>query len=235
MQFTKASNKLIRKHLRRTEPQITQPKLLKIGHQHVTIEWSREASAMKQLAPSRRDLMLRLVRNGLPLGSKRVHWTLVTQTKCMLCSADEVEHADHLFWSCEFAREVWGIMAAPWRNHRQSAVTWKEILCGYEIRLGHAQNTTIEQLWSIVRACTIRVIWLESNHRYFYTTLQTRSAAYRRNMGMDDMKAHIASWWRRCRDGEKTALVDTLNQLAASQSEYYALHANVSSHITNTV
>ena len=235
VQFTKASNKLIRKHLRRTEPQTTQPKLIKVGHRHVTIDWRREASALKQLAPSRRDLMLRLVRNGLPVGSKRVHWPSATQTKCMLCSTDAVEHADHLFWSCEFAREVWGNLAAPWRNHRQSAVTWKEILCGYEIRLDHARNTTIEQLWSIIRACTIRVIWLERNRRYFYPSLQTRTAAYRRNLGMDDMKAHIASWWRRCRDDEKTSLVDTLNYLAAVQSEYNTLQVNASSHINNTV
>ena len=164
----------------------------------ITVCWKKEASCLAMLAPSRRDLMLRLVRNALPLGIKRIHWETDAQKMCMLCELDCVESADHLFWRCQFAKDTWAALLRPWRNHRNGTVSWAEVLKDYEVRLDGVNNKTVEQLWAIIRACVIRVIWFERNRRYFYASLPNRSPAFRLNQGIDDIRAHIDAGAAEC-------------------------------------
>ena len=52
VKFVNTSNKVIRASIRMLEPHVSQPKLIKVRHQHISMDWSRESSALKQLAPS---------------------------------------------------------------------------------------------------------------------------------------------------------------------------------------
>ena len=139
--FNKAGNAAIGKMVRMITPQPQRAKLIRLQNEHVTTCWNRERNALRVLAPSRRDLLQRLLRNALPLGIKRVHWTVEAQTNCMLCAEDEVETADHIFWNCAFARAMWSNVTTAWRNQSGHAVGWREVLLGYEVRLGRLNGT----------------------------------------------------------------------------------------------
>ena len=218
--FNTANNRLIAKSIKEAEPHKPEPKLIKLRGTHTQMCWIRESKSLAQLAPSRRDLMRRLLRNALPVGSKRVHWTVPAQTLCLLCNEGKLETAKHIFWQCTFAKETWGTLTTPWRTHRQTNITWDEVLLGQEVRLGHTHNNQIDQLWSIVRACMIRTIWFERNRRYFYATSPRRTPNYRRNQGRDDIKIHIESWIRR-EDGEpKDNLINAVKLLTQLATDY---------------
>ena len=221
--FTKLSNKTLNQILRKTEPTRPPAKLIKLGQHPTTICWKREYSNLKMLAPSRRDLIMRLIRNALPLGAKRIHWHTQTQTKCMLCDQEETETAEHLLWACSFAKVVWDGLHTQWRTHRRTTLTWREVLLGIEVRLDAKCNKVCDQLWSIIRACTIRVIWFERNRRFFYPNLPTRSTTFRRKQAVDDIAAHIEAWHRRSNDSEKEKLVDALTYLAQRNQIYASI------------
>ena len=218
--FNSANNRLIAKSIKATEPHKPEPKLIKLRGVHAQLCWNREAKLLAQLAPSRRDLLRRLIRNALPVGSKRVHWTVPAQTLCMLCNEGKLETAKHLFWQCSFAKETWGTLTTPWRSHRQTSITWDEVLLGTEVRVGHTHNTQVDQLWSIVRACMIRTIWFERNRRYFYATSPRRSPNFRKNQGRDDMKIHIESWIRRADGEHKDNVINAVKLLMQYSAEY---------------
>lgn len=219
-------------------PQPTRAKLIRINNVHATICWKRERQALSALAPSRRDLLSRLLRNALPLGFKRIHWTIEAQTKCMLCEDETLETADHIFWRCKFAKEIWNNVVTPWRNHQYNAIGWREVLIGYEVRLGPHAGTEVERLWAMVRACIIRTIWFERNRRYFYASLPNRTAQYRQNQGMDDIKMHVESWLRRANDKEHPLAIAAVKFMMSRSPAYNMIvtsHPRTSGHTINSV
>ena len=220
--FLATNNKMLNKFAATLEPPRKPHNLIKINHRPLVLCWKREQAMMRNLAPSRRDLLRRLTRNALPLGIKRIHWDTETQIRCMLCDANAVETARHLFWECPYARDTWGGLVDAWRNHNNAAVGWKEVLTGYEVRVNYTCNKVVENLWTIVRACIIRTIWFERNRRYFYADLQIRSAAYRHNQGKDDIKVHVESWFRRAKESEKEYLTNAVTYLT-SKTEIYEM------------
>ena len=165
--FNDANNKAITSMIEAGEPAVNTPRMIKVRNDEVVICWKRERTALAVLAPSRRDLMRRLIRNALPVGAKRVHWTTPTQTKCLLCTHDKLETVKHLLWDCCFAKETWGAITSPWRTQLNANISWKEVLTGYEVRLGITHNRLVDRMWAIVRACTMRCIWFERNRRFF--------------------------------------------------------------------
>ena len=221
--FSKASNGMITKIIKGTEATRTQPKLIKLNNREATMCWRREHKALKQLAPSRRDLLMRLIRNALPLGYKRIHWESQCQTRCLLCDNNAVETAAHIFWECDYVRGVWGNLHRPWRNQARNAVRWRETLTGHEVRLGHMDNTQAEQLWAIVRGCVIRVTWLERNRRYFYPETTPKPATFRAGQALEDIKAHTDAWMRRSNDEEKENIRNGLTHLVNRENAYQFL------------
>ena len=230
--FTSSSNRGLSNMLIALEAPLKPLKLIKLHQQPITVCWKRESALLRNLAPSRRDLMRRLIRNALPLGFKRTHWDTAAQTQCMLCDSDVVESAKHLFWECTFARSTWGNLTSPWRNHHLAAVNWKEALTGYEVRLNQSCNKIVEQLWTIVRSCTIRTIWFERNRRYFYPNLPTRSATFRHNQSKDDIKVHVESWLRRAKNQEKETLTVAVLNLMTEGGAYDMIDTNpITTHL----
>ena len=225
--FTSMNNASLTKLVTEAESNSPHPKLISLNNRPITINWTRERSLLKQLAPSRRDLLLRLSRNALPLGIKRIHWQTQCQTTCMLCANDTVETAHHLFWDCPFAKLVWGRLHRPWRNHTGAELEWREALLGHEARLHTFDNPLTEQLWSITRACVIRTIWLERNRRYFYPELRHKSALFRHHQACDDIKAHTEAWARRISGEDREKLLDLISHLTNSNNEYRMLSINL--------
>ena len=211
--FNTANNKALSRMLQDSERIPSQPRTINTRHGPIDICWKKEADILAVLAPSRRDLLRRLVRNALPVGSKRIHWTTPTQTLCMLCTEEKIETAKHLFWDCQFAKDTWGSITSPWRTQRNTNITWKEILKGYEVKLGLSRNKHTERMWAIVRACTIRCIWFERNRRYFYPDAPRRTPAFRQNQGRDDIKAHAEGWMRRSDGKEKEDIISVITYL----------------------
>ena len=218
--FSSTKNVTITKLIATSEPTMPQPKLIRLFNRPITLNWCREHAALKQLAPSRRDLLMRLVRNALPLGIKRVHWSTGFQTKCLLCHTNTTETANHMLWVCGYAKETWGGLQTPWRNEASGNVGWKETLLGHEVRLDANTNKVSEQMWAIIRGCVIRMIWMERNRRYFYPELPAKPASFRHNMAVADIKAHMEAWYRRCNDDTKPILRDALTLLASRSNTY---------------
>ena len=231
--FTTATNAAITKLVADFEPPTTQLNLIKLNGQPISVSWSKERSMLSTLAPTRRDLLKRLTRNALPLGSKRVHWHTECQTSCLLCGTNALETAKHLFWECSYAVQTWGRLHRPWRNHRRSAIRWEEVLLGQDARLGTVEQVTAERLWSIVRGGVIRSIWLERNRRYFYPELAPKEALFRFNMAKDDIKTHIESWHRRAQDEEKHNVCSAIDFIKHREPVYHELKLNLTPIGTN--
>ena len=223
--FNAMKNGIISKILMLNESKRANLRLIKLRGEPIKTCWAREQRSLAVLAPSRRDVMRRLIRNALPVGARRVHWTSDAQTLCMLCHEGKIETTRHLFWDCTYAKDVWGTLASPWRTHRDSAITWDQVLLGYEVRLERRQNAQIEQAWAIVRACVVRCIWFERNRRYFYPTSPRKTPAFRHNQGADDIKMHIESWLRRADTKEKEEIVTIVTAAKRCSSAY----ANIAS------
>ena len=232
--FTAASNSTITSLIAAAEPKVPQPKLIRLFNHQAIMNWSRERISLRQLAPTRRDLLLRLVRNALPLGFKRKHWTTHCQTMCMLCDTNTLETAKHTFWDCAFAKETWNGLQLPWRNQARAAVTWKEVLVGHEVRGANLDNTRAEQLWSIVRGCVTRTVWLERNRRYFYPELPRRSARFRHNQAVDDIRAHVHAWHRRSDDDVRPLISAAIDHLANRAGAYFTVHINPADALSNS-
>ena len=213
--FSTASNNTISKLIMESEPVMNKPRLISLNSQPITMSWARENKILSQLAPTRRDLLKRLTRNALPLGYKRIHWNTQCQVNCLLCDANTVETARHIFWECTFARQVWGNLHCPWRNQVRTQVGWREVLMGYEVRAGPLGTDVTEQLWSIVRGCTMRTIWLERNRRYFYPELEVRSARFRHNQAMADIRAHTQAWMRRGNEDDTARVSNAINYITS--------------------
>ena len=111
--FHTARNKATAEMIAAGEPQQPQPRMISLRNTQLRVCWKREQAILAQLAPSRRDLLRRLSRNALPVGSKRTHWNNGAQTLCMLCEEGKLETARHLFWDCSFTKEVWGALTTP--------------------------------------------------------------------------------------------------------------------------
>ena len=222
--FSSARNATISKILRASEPQNDPPQLIKLNNTPITLCWKSERKLLDVLAPSRRDLMRRLSRNALPVGIKRIHWDAETQTNCMLCESGSIESTEHLLWSCSFATETWGNLTIPWRNDHHDAVTWKDALVGLGVKLGHRKGVVIERLWTIIRVCVMRTVWLERNRRYFYPDSPTRTPTFRRNQAMDDIRAHVESWIRRAEDSETANVIDAVNYLKLNEVAYNVIN-----------
>ena len=218
--FNDANNKTIMKILKANEPSSRSPRTIRLRDGDANICWKREASALAVLAPSRRDLIRRLVRNALPVGAKRVHWATASQTKCMLCDDDKIETAKHMLWDCRFAKETWGSSTLPWRTHRNTPVAWREVVMGYEVRLGQTHDKHVERMWAIVRACIVRGIWFERNRRFFYPDAPRRSPLFRQNQGRDDVKMHVESWLRRSVGKERDDITKIITYLQNAAPAY---------------
>ena len=182
---------------------------MRIDGTHIQIEWKREHTVCSHLAPTRRDLLYRIVRNALPLGYKRMSWGVEYKKTCPNCEEEEVETAKHLFWECGFARRIWQQLKQPWRgNHNQSA-TWRDVVVGTDMTLQHSKDNIHDMIWTIIRACIIRVIWLERNHRIFNPEVNQTQWKVRANQAALDIRAHLESMVRRSNDNTK-AKVNTI-------------------------
>ena len=226
--FSNMKNKTIAKVIRESEPRSPTLNLLKIRNQPINICWKREQITLSVLAPSRRDLVMRIIRNALPIGAKRVHWGAHTQKTCLLCDNGVIETVQHLFWDCSFAKETWRDLSTPWRTHRHTHITWDEVIRGHEVRIGNQNNTQIEQAWAIVRACVMRTIWFERNRRFFYPDSPCRTPTFRHNQCTDDIKIHIECWALRAKDKVKENISKTVTYLQQRSRNYDNIN------ITNT-
>ena len=184
---------------------------------------------MQHLAPTRQDLLMRLARNGLPLGIKRVAWAAHSHTTCPNCSDNLVETAAHLFYNCKFAKDLWIKWGAGWRTQRGSRLSWTDLITAK--RVSHLswnkelpkEGGILDQVWAIIKGCVIRVIWLERNRRVFHPATGTLTSNHRSHQAMEDIGAHLASIIRRTRGTQKSAALEVFQALQSSTSIYSSI------------
>ena len=213
--FAKCNNKAITTMVTMTEPPPPPLNLIRLRGTPARIEWKWETTALSASAPTRRDLMKRLLRNALPVGAKRIHWATPAQTECLLCNEGATETVEHMLWDCRYARVTWGELRRPWRTARNTHITWEEALIGKDVKLGTLHNAQIEQLWAVVRTCVMRTIWFERNRRYFYPTSPRRSPFHRHHQSRDDIQIHVECWTRRAKQNAKRNICEAIDYLSA--------------------
>ena len=179
------------------------PPTLKIDNSYITPDWIRERRVYTHLAPTRKDLLYRIVRNALPIGCKRVTWGADYQTLCPNCNASDIETAIHLFWECTYARRIWQQVKSPWKGAGNTNITWTDVVLGTDIKLNNSTDALHDKIWAIIRACTLRVIWLERNHRIFNPEVSGTEWKSRANQAALDIRAHLESVVRRTHGATK--------------------------------
>ena len=167
--------------------------IISVNNARVPLKWSDEVWMLAALAPSRRDLLRRMVRNGLPIGSKRRAWGTTEMTMCHNCSAGSLETLSHLFWECTYARSIWNAWAGPWTKTNGEAVDFIEVLSGNAKLSVSNEPKMAKQVWAMIRTCVSRVIWLERNLRLFNGQPASKPWAARENQARLDIQAHLES------------------------------------------
>ena len=227
-----ASNSYIASRItqRTSHPDTTSPPLIKIDSHQITIDWKRERSCLMHLAPTRGDLLFRIVRNALPLGFKRHAWEGEYQTVCPNCNDNRLETAAHLFWECPFAITVWRDFINPWRGASNTQVVWKDAVIGTDMHIQGNKHKVYDQLWAVIRSCILRVLWLERNHRIFNQQSTPSTPNARTNQASSDIRAHYESILRRASANDKIIAKNCISYLVQSNSRY---HHYLTAHTTH--
>lgn len=213
--FKMAKNRDLRKLVKRTRtiPHIS----ASIGvemNSVISTAWKAESQTQKWLLPSRKDLLMRLQRNGLPVGSKRKRWGEEYQSTCVLCPDECMETVEHLFWECQYAKGIWVNFEGTWRPKAGNTLTWKNILLGTET---HIPSYTLSgKVWTIIRACVLRVVWLERNLRIFNPNRRGKTPMERANQAGLDIRAHIESAMRRSDHTTRAKIAQICDHLRAN-------------------
>lgn len=101
------------------------------------------------LAPTRRDLLLRIQRNDLLLGYKKQKWGEGYQTRCKLCKNTTTESAKNLFWQWSYASAIWDKFKWPW-HAKDGPLKWQHVLqCEHLSTL--IPHKYAKQYWTVVR------------------------------------------------------------------------------------
>ena len=217
--FQKSSNSQIGLLLETTERKQQPTPTIYVGATKLQINWKEEDVRTRHVAPTRRDILQRLVRNGLPLGIKRIHWNVDTRTTCPNCTNNHIETANHLFHKCAYATYIWAQISDGWRGPDGGEIRWIDILRGSNMshkNITHNDKDSakiIDQLWAITRACVIRVIWLERNMRTFNPTSSGTEWRKRQHQALSDITAHVASMIRRSNTTDKQKIRNIANAL----------------------
>lgn len=98
------------------------------------MNWHGKNGLMGHLTPSRMDLLFRLQRNGLLLGTKRAAWGEPVQIYSLHCPCT-LEFAKHLFWECHYANNIWSISCTLWRASSSDPISWTEVVKVFEAML----------------------------------------------------------------------------------------------------
>ena len=227
--FHKASNKQLSNILTTKERKQPPVPSLKYAGENIAINWKWEKKATQHLTPTRQDLLMRLVRNGLPLGFKRTHLPPPTQTRCPNCNQDEIETPHHLFFQCYFARQLWTRWGTGWTTTNGHRITWRDLVSGE--RMAHRLWThplppvggTLDQVWTIIKAAIIRVIWMERNHRVFNPTELAQTTTARSKQAEGDIRQHMTSLLRRTTGRAHAQTQQICTAIAATSRHHRAL------------
>ena len=100
-----------------------------------------------------------MVRNRCPTRDRIISWGLQTDPRCLLCNVAD-ESIAHCFFDCNFAWDVWRIMAA--KCHFASSRQWTAILPQIKSHTSNKVQTTFLLLcWQ----ATLYALWTERNNR----------------------------------------------------------------------
>lgn len=216
--FTTTNSKRLRSTAQRSIEIPKVPASIGTDMNTVMTNWPREAATMAWLAPTRKDLLIRIQRNGLPLGYRSQEWGEGYQTNCVLCIEQTIETSKHLFWQCAYAKEIWDIYKVPWRI-KECTAQWPQVL--QEEHLVTTQRSKYDaKYWTVVRACNPRVIWLERNLRIFNPTNKEHKDTQRANQARLDIKAYIEIACRRSKRHKTEEINNTTTYLRTRYSTY---------------
>lgn len=100
-----------------------------------------------------------VVLNRLPTRDRMIGWGLQVPAICLLCNAED-ESRDHIFWDCDFAFQLWTLVAG--RCGIQPRRRWEDSL---NQMIALTVPSTIRSLVLLGWQATIYWIWHERNQR----------------------------------------------------------------------
>ena len=236
--FQTCSNKQLADVVKQANPRLPATPEILINGGTVKVDWKLERSHLQLLAPAQKDLIMRLIRNGLPLGYKRLAWNPEAQTKCPNCDSSTVETAEHLLWSCTFAKEIWRRWTIGWTSEHGSSISWKDVVWAAKVSVNNGsrqpQTPTIitGQIWTIIRACVTREIWLERNRRVFDGESYRKDWKHRHIRASNDVKAHLESALRRTKGKKRARISKIISTLIRSSPTIKNMRLNTTQRLT---
>lgn len=105
--------------------------------------------------------------------------------------------ARHLFRDCPYATSICSLICKLWQTSISNAMRWPQIYSDRRVPLRFGRGVAAEQIWTIIRGCMERVIWLERNLRGFNNGNPKKPWQARANQAGLDIQAHIESGGRR--------------------------------------
>lgn len=130
--------------------------------------WSSQDSYHRRVLPVIADLVYRLRHNAL--GCRyRYRWrtTNPQSTTCIFgCSTHETPR--HLFWDCPTAAQLWAFYLPPLQRLYDTPITWTKVLFDDQVKLrppalASYGSTLISEVFTCIRGCIFRVLWLHRN------------------------------------------------------------------------
>ena len=94
----------------------TSSKFYNFMFSHLTVDSSLQEIWKSKLIPKLKVFAWLLQRDRLNTKElmARKHWQVEGGPDCVLCTTASLENRDHLFFSCQFARDCWSVIGITW-------------------------------------------------------------------------------------------------------------------------
>lgn len=124
-----------------------------------TVDWAKAVWTSRNI-PGHSFHVWLVVLNRIPTRDRMLGWGLQVPSLCLLCNTND-ESRDHLYWECDFAFQLWSLVAGRCGIHPQRR--WESSL-HHMISLPPPPSTT-RSLTLLGWQATIYWIWQERNQR----------------------------------------------------------------------
>ena len=129
-----------------------------IHGQGLKVPWANFVWA-KKIAPRHSFIMWLVAQQKLMTMDKLVHWGVISQNCCFLCSREEESH-NHLFLKCSFVTEIWEFLKDKFPSSKITPADANSIE-----DLFISVGPQLANFWKIIISLVIYFVWRVRNEK----------------------------------------------------------------------